>query len=487
MTDDRPNILVFMTDQQRGDTVLPHHPAKMPNIDAFREEGVTFSHAFCPAPHCCPSRATFFTGLYPSEHGVWNNVAVANTLSRGLNDGVRLWTEDLAAAGYDLHWAGKWHVSYDEGPADRGFRVHSLSAGPEDREQASPMDRTWEAYRRLAAQANADQGARSRGEIVRPGYGSYTHYGVRENPFGDGDHVDAAIEALKQAGQRGAPWMMYVGPLGPHDPYFVPQRFLDMYDPDSIELPASINDSMDDKPNLYRRTRGVFDQFTPREQKEALLHYYAFCTYEDYLFGRVLETVEATGQSENTVVLFCSDHGDYAGEHGLWCKGLPCFRGAYHVPAIIRWPGVTAQAGSVVDELVSLADFGPTFLEGAGIPVDRAFSGRSLMPFLRGERPAEWRSEVYTQSNGNELYGIQRSVFSKDWKLVYNGFDFDELYDLNADPQEVRNEIDNPAHADRVRALYRLLWQFAAEHGDTCINPYIMVALARFGPAEAFR
>ncbi len=186
-------------------------------------------------------------------------------------------------------------------------------------------------------------------------------------------------------------------------------------------------------------------------------------------------------------MLFCSDHGDYAGEHGLRCKGLPCFRGAYHVPAIVRWPGMRAQAGAIVDELVSLADFGPTFLEGADIAVDRMFTGRSLMPFLRGEKPDEWRSEVYTQSNGNELYGIQRSVFSNDWKLVYNGFDFDELYDVNGDLYELRNEIDNPAHAGRVRELYRLLWRFAAEHGDTCINPYIMVALARYGPAEAFR
>ncbi len=201
------NILVFMTDQQRGDTVLPYHPARMPNIEAFREQGVTFSQAFCPSPHCWPARAAFFTGLYPSEHGVWNNVAVQNTLSRGLNDGVRLWTEDFAAAGYDLHWTGKWHVSYDEGPADRGFDVHSLSAGPEDR-RASALDRTWEAYRRIAANETPDGASHSSGEIVRPGYGSYTHYGVRENPFGDEDHVDAAIEALKQSGRRDVPWMM---------------------------------------------------------------------------------------------------------------------------------------------------------------------------------------------------------------------------------------------------------------------------------------
>ena len=97
----RPNLLIFMTDQQRGATVLPGSPVKAvtPCLDRFRAEGVTFTRAFCPSPHCCPSRATFFSGLYPSEHGVWNNVDVGNTLSRGLNDGIRLWSEDLAASG----------------------------------------------------------------------------------------------------------------------------------------------------------------------------------------------------------------------------------------------------------------------------------------------------------------------------------------------------------------------------------------------------
>src|SRR5512141_2604637 len=107
---DRPNILIFMTDHQRADTVLPEHPALTPVLDRFGRDAVTFTNAFCPSPHCCPSRATFFTGLYPSRHGVWNNVLNEQAINSGLRDGVRLWSEDLAAAGYDLHFCGKWHV-----------------------------------------------------------------------------------------------------------------------------------------------------------------------------------------------------------------------------------------------------------------------------------------------------------------------------------------------------------------------------------------
>ena len=479
----RPNILVFMTDQQRGDTVLPEHPAKTPNIDRFRKQGVTFTETYCPSPHCCPSRATFLTGLYPTEHGVWHNVAVQNAITRGLAPGVRLWTEDLADAGYDLHWSGKWHVSYEEGPADRGFEVHSLTAGPQ-RAGQSFMGHTWESYEAGATQADPD--TRGDGEILRPGYGTYTHYGVKENPFRDEDQVDAAILALKRGGRASKPWMVYVGTLGPHDPYFVPQRFLDMYDIDEIELPASFTDTMDDKPALYRKTRRMFDQLTPDEHRKAILQYYAFCTYEDYLFGKVLDALEQTGQADDTIVLFCSDHGDYAGEHGLWCKGLPCFRGAYHVPAIIRAPGRIASPGRCIDEFVSLADFGPSFLELANVPVDRPMSGHSLVPFLDNGTPNGWRTEMYTQSNGNELYGIQRSVFDRDWKFVYNGFDFEELYDLRNDPHERINLFGRKEYDAVVREYTRKMWRFGSQHGETCINPYIMVSLAPYGPAEAF-
>ncbi|MEM7623743.1 MAG: sulfatase-like hydrolase/transferase, partial [Planctomycetota bacterium] len=120
MSERTPNLLIFMTDQQQGGTVLPGHPlkAQTPVLDRFRAQSVTFARTFCPSPHCCPSRASFFTGLYPSEHGVWHNVNVTNAISRGLNPGVQPWSVDLAAAGYRLALSGKWHVS-NEDQADR--------------------------------------------------------------------------------------------------------------------------------------------------------------------------------------------------------------------------------------------------------------------------------------------------------------------------------------------------------------------------------
>lgn len=478
---DRPNILIFMTDQQRGDSVLAGNAANMPVIDRFRDESVTFTQAFCPSPHCCPSRATFMSGLYPTEHGVWNNVNVRNALTRGLKDGVRLWSEDLRDAGYLMDFSGKWHVSNDERPADRGWREHHATGLGSPAGYASEQ---WGAYEKLSLEP--DPMTRKRAEILRPGWGTYTHYGVSEAPHGDEAVVQAALDVIRNRSGDG-PWCQYVGTLGPHDPYWVPQRFLDMYDPKDIELPSTFEDRMEDKPALYRRTRGRFDQLTEAEHREAIHHYLAFCSYEDWLFGQILEALEESGDVENTVVMYLSDHGDYCAEHGLWCKGLPCFRSAYHVPAIIRWPAGVENPGRTVDSFVSLADFAPTILEMAGVAPDREFRGSSLMSFVKDEEPVDWRDEIFTQSNGNELYGIQRSVMTKEWKFVYNGYDFDELYNLKSDPETCVNLINDPAYEGVLKDMWQRIWRFARETDDEATNSYIMVALAPYGPGYAFR
>jgi len=205
------------------------------------------------------------------------------------------------------------------------------------------------------------------------------------------------------------------------------------------------------------------------------------------LFGKVLSALEESGQAKNTIVIYLSDHGDYMGEHGLWCKGLPCFRGAYNIPAIVRWPGETVNPGRLENSIITLADFAPTILDACGLTIERSFAGRSLRPFIKNQIPSDWSDAFFTQSNGNELYGIQRSVSTRDWKYVYNGFDFDELYDLRNDPGETRNLINDTQYADIVKEMCKRLWTFAYSRGDVCINSYIMVSHAPHGPAEAFR
>ncbi len=340
---------------------------------------------------------------------------------------------------------------------------------------------------------------RGEGEIQRPGWCDRTVYGDRDGKGNDDILTEKALEVLPELLAKDDPWCLYVGFGGPHDPYCVPQRFLDMYDLDDVKLPPSYADEMTDKPAVYKRMREqIFGQLSEREVREAIRHFWAMCSYIDELFGKLMNSLEATGQEEDTLVLFCSDHGDYCGDHGLFAKGMPAYRGAYHVPAVIRWPAGALNPGRRVGELVSLVDFAPTFLELAGVEFPnehgaesgtekRRFSGSSLMPFRRDEKPAGWRDDVIHQCKGVELYYTQRVVVTATHKYVFNGFDRDELYDLAKDPDEMTNLADDPACQEIKRDMVRRMWRNAYREGDTAINSYITTGLAPWGPAEGFR
>ena len=499
----KSNILIFMTDQQRACSVLPDNPYKAitPVLDKFRKDAVTFSRAYAPAPHCCPSRASFMTGLMPSQHGVWHNVNVGNAITRGLKEHVRPWSVDLKEAGYRMLFSGKWHVSNFQQPRDYGWEhvyPESMCHGEGltlDEQEHDACKREIKYLKNYAV--NEPTSERVPGEIKRIGQTPYLHYGDisneflaryfrngdDENPFNDKTVVEAAITQLDEL-ESETPWCMYVGTLGPHDPYIAPKRFLDLYEGMEFPLPESFDDPMDDKPALYRRTRDRFKQLTSEEHKAAIKHYLAFCSYEDWLFGKLIDKLKERGEYEDTIILYVSDHGDYLGDHGLWCKGLPAFLSCYHVPGVLKMP--CGKKGSVRNEFVSLTDFGPTFLEAVGVksPVD--FAGRSLIPLMKGEMPEKWRNALFFQSNGNETYGIQRSIVTDKWRFIYNGYDYDELYNLENDPNQMKNLASNEKYAPVIRELYKKIWKFGFEHDEHIINDYIMTALADYGQGLAF-
>lgn len=479
---ERPNILIFMTDHQRGDTVLPDHPCRTPNADRLAREGIQFTEAFCPAPHCCPSRATFFTGLYPSRHGVWNNICNAQALSTGPREGIRLFSDDLRAAGYRLLFDGKWHVSVHRSPADHGWEEVFVSAARGEHHGVG-----WERWKKH--QEPDPSAPRVPGTVRRPGWGDYALYRTLPDdaPGGhDETAVARALEVLPKLARTREPWCLYIGPVGPHDPYCVRQQYVQQYPLEAVPLPPSFDDDLEDKPRVVRRMRRQYwSQLSPSEVRDAIRHFWAYCTYLDALFGQVLDALDATGQAENTLVVYTADHGDYAGDHGLFLKGIPCYRGAYHVPCILRWPDGIARPGRRVESLVSLADLAPTFLEVAGARSDQRPTGRSLAPFLRGEAPPDWPDEVHTQCNGVELYYTQRSVSTREWKYVYNGFDDDELYHLAEDPHEMRNLAGDPRYDGVKREMVRRMWRFACREEDTAMNPYGTVALCPWGPGDA--
>ena len=484
-----PNILIFMTDQEQADVSLPGHPCQTPNADRLAGEGVLFRNAYCPAAHCCPARASLMTGVYPSIHGVYNNISNPTAIRKAPRAGLPMFSEGLREAGYRLLYSGKWHVSDDEGPGDRGWEEVVVTAN-----KGSYMHRSAAQWRQTPPADHS--GPRPRGQVRRPGWGDYQLYrtlpvkgdrGYDEKP--DWRVVSPALGALEELTKQAQPWCLYVGPVGPHDPFHVPENFVRRYDAAQVPLPPNYHDRCEDKPRVYQRMRRQYwDQLSEDEIREAVAHYWAYCTMEDTYFGLFLDALDASGRRQDTLVLRLSDHGEYCGAHGLFCKGVPAFREGYNVPCIVSWPGHVANPGRVEDSFVTLADVAPTLLEVAGVPAPVGVTGRSLAPFFQnGEAgpPEGWRDAFYSQMNGVELYYTQRAVQTHDWKYVYNGFDFDELYDLRADPHETVNLAGRGDYDEVKRDLVRKMWQFAAETDDHIFNAYATVAFAPWGPADA--
>jgi len=494
MPAERPNIVIFMNDQMSGLAADPRPAPIMPNAERLAAEGLRFRRCYAPTAHCCPARATYMTGLYPSRHGVYNNVLNTMALHTDIYPGIPMWSDVMAASGYDLKYSGKWHVTKSRDPRDCGW--DELLAGSTGRES---HDLTWQSWIDLAARRAELDRPRQRGELLRPGWGNYRHYGTlpkqqgQTHDFGPGDYqvVTTGIEGLRAAASGAGPWCVHIGPNGPHDPYIIPEKYATMYDPATVSMPESWRDDSSDKPVVYQRQRRFWQQMSDDEQREAVAHYWGYCTMQDYLLGLALDALEETGQSGNTLVILTSDHGDYNGAHGIWMKGIPAFDEAYRVPLVMRWPAGIEEPGREVDEYVTLADIAPTLLEISGAEPLPQSDGRSLSPFVHGEMPEDWRDDFCSQMNGVELYYTQRVVRTKDWKYVFNGFDWDELYDLRADPHEMRNLAprgDEPAPEIReiIREMCVRMWRFGRATEDIMKNPYATVSLAPFGPMAAF-
>ncbi|HEX2517571.1 MAG TPA: sulfatase-like hydrolase/transferase [Chloroflexota bacterium] len=488
----RPNIFIFMTDQEQADVTRADHPCQTPHAERLAREGVRFTRAFCPTAHCCPSRASLMTGVYPSIHGVYNNISNPTAIRRAPRPGLPMFSEGLREAGYRLVYSGKWHVSDEEGPAERGWEELVVTAG---KGAARPRGAAQFAPPAGASPSAAGSSAEKRepGVVRRPGWGDYRLYrtlpvegrlGYDEKP--DWRVISPALGALEELTRESQPWCLYVGPVGPHDPFHVPQPFVDRYDLAQVPLPASYHDRCEDKPRVYQRMRRQYwDQLSEDEIRDAVRHYWAYCTMEDAYLGFFLDALDASGQREDTLVLRLSDHGEYAGAHGLFCKGVPAFREGYHVPCIASWPAGIDRPGREEEAFVTLADIAPTLLEVAGAPAPKGLTGRSLTPFLEGQRPEGWRDAFYSQMNGVELYYTQRAVQTDEWKYVYNGFDFDELYHLPDDPHEMTNLAGQREYDEVKRDLVRRMWRFAGETDDHIFNGYATVALAPWGPGDA--
>ena len=461
MPTDQPNILWYCTDQQRFDTIgaLGNPHVRTPNLDRFVGQSVAFTHAYCQSPICTPSRSSFLTGMYPSRvHNSRND-----NESVPLETAQRLVTRTLADAGWDGGLVGKLHLAgaatAREPRAKDGYRLFEYSHAPRN---DWPLDD--HGYARWIYSKGYDPG-----QVldVEAGFGGLMV------PTANRDNVppelhqstwctDRAIAFINEDRPPETPWFLSVNPYDPHPPYNPPWEYYRRYDPQLLPGPLFRDSDLETQGHLFKA--GVDFQTTPQRPdafraKEVQAAYFAMIELIDAQFGRLLQALEASGQTMNTVVIYTSDHGESAGDHGLTQKGCRFFDGLTRVPLIWRGPG-RFIAGHRCDALVELTDITPTLLEIAGLSVPGETQGRSLLSILQGGNPGnEHREHVRCEYlDAARLPGHSRATMyrNRQWKLnIYHNHGVGELYDMQADPHEFDNLWDSPIHRDVRDELLR--------------------------------
>ena len=440
----RPNLLIIMSDQHNqhvlGCAGDPH--VRTPNLDALAARGVKFDSAYCSAPLCVPSRMGFLTGRSPSDLGVWTNECA-------LDPETPTFAHQLALAGSETVMCGRMHFP---GPDQhRGFVRRLVGDVSGARDESQPL---FERRIPLHTTGQTYPSVRDSG----PGRSSYIAY--------DDDVIRRACQYLQQRekDQPDRPFCMVVGCLLPHNPYICPRPLFEQY-MDSAELPgpaASELEVLHPAIQEWRRVRGV-GQITPEDARRARAAYFGLVTRLDGRIGELLAALGTTGFAADTVVVYTSDHGDMAGEHGMWWKD--CFyEGAVRVPMIWSWPGRFRQ-GAEVPAVTSLLDVGPTCLELTGAEPLPGAAGRSLLPMLESEVPADWPDTAIAECFPHGLRPA-RMIRQGRWKLIhYHGYEHPQLFDLELDPGEQTDLGRCPEHgAVRDALLARAMdgWSGAA-------------------------
>jgi arylsulfatase A-like enzyme len=470
--DSSPNVLVLMVDQMQARVLEADHPCQTPHLDQLARRGVRFTRAVTPNPICSPARASLMTGLLPHNHGVLTVTHMVDEDQCQLREGRPHWAQRFAGAGYLTAYFGKWHVEHSEQPSRFGWQTDGGARGALMRERM-----------RLAHPEEGDF-VTSRNHEGPPGYRPVLHYGVTRRPPGErpmGVVVDAAAQWLQRtAFPSGAPWCVFVSLEEPHDPFVAGEDAHSRYDVKSLPLPPNVHDDLAGRPALYRKSARQWRGLTDAAVREAMACYYASITEIDELFGRILAQVDAAGQADNTIVVVTSDHGELLGAHGLWTKNIMAAEECYNIPLIVSGPSV--QRGTVSRDRVSSLDIGPTLLELARLPPLPDTDGRSFADLATNGGPA--RSRAFAEYHGGRYRLTQRVVWDDDWKLVFNGFDEDELYDLAADPFELVNRVDDPDCVDRLRDMMGQLWSWVDSSGDRSLlnSQYPPLRIARYGP-----
>lgn len=422
-----PNVVFFLTDDHGAWASSPYGCADLhtPNLQRLADGGTRFTRAFSCTPVCSPSRMTYMTGLIPSQHGVQDWLLPEDSTGPAAHKflaGHITYSEILARHGYTLGMSGKWHMGEDE-RAQAGFSYWATVPG--------------------------GGGTYRDPEFVKNGQ-PLKYQGYKTDAVGD-----FALEFLDRNYHRR--FWLQVPFYAPHQPYdYQPEAYRKWYAesrfPCFPDVPAHPWAGEGNDRHLHNRA--------------SKLGYSALIAGMDYNVGRIVHRLEELGVRDRTLIIFAADQGWNAGQHGFWGKGngtvpFNMYEESLRVPLIWNFPG-RIRAGATLTPMVSNYDFFPTILDYLRLPMPKDGTprpGRSYAPFLRGETPA-WRNRLYFE------YEYVRGIRTENLKYVERTKDWpSELFDLEADPGESRNAIDDPSRRRELEALRADMRDFFQRQG----------------------
>jgi len=440
----KPNILLIFTDQQRFDTIaaLGNPVIKTPALDSLVERGVAFTHAYTPTPVCVPARHAMLTGQPAHRTGCVDNGPMP--------DGWTSLMQYLAAGGYQTHGVGKMHFTFRGRPREMwGFETRDFS----EEVTGAPGD-DFLASLREAGYEHVHDAHGVRGEMYYIPQPSQLPARLHNTTW----VVDRSIEFLKNRDQD-RPFFLFTSFIKPHPPFEVPTPWNKLYRTPEMPLPKV----PDDWENLLTYWNRVQNRYKYRDQgidknlvRTIRAYYYASISFIDYSIGRLVEFLDESGNLDDTLILFTSDHGEMLGDYNSF--GKRCFLdSAARVPLIACYP--PAFTPGICSSPVSLLDVLPTCLEIAGLKPEQALAGESLVHTASGDCR---RSIVFGQFQ-EKGKGVYMAV-TRRWKYIYSAPDGREwLFDLKVDPGETKNRSGNLMYSRITRQLRAALIGYLRE------------------------
>lgn len=479
---ERPNVVVIMADQMKATAshLYGSRSCETPALERLARSGVTFRHAYTPQPLCVPARVSMWSARWPHAHGARLN---ETPMPRGERHAFRLWHE----AGYSLGLIGKNHCF--EEPDDQALFEVWCEVGHEGlRPNAAPRGMAWVRPEAAIAAAHATRTAMPRQAAAV----SYAVSDVDPRDASSGLVAAQAEAYLERQADAARPFALWVSFPDPHTPYEVPRAYFDAIDQGAVEVsPGPDADAADlpERTRVLRELLGI-DDASSADARALVATYQAMVRFVDEGVGRILDALERSGLAERTVVVFCSDHGDFAGEHGMTRKGGAFYDCLVRVPLIVAWPG-RVPAGVSDDAPVNLVDVVPTLLalqgldrpatmQGLPLPTvtdaptrDATFAeyGAGGPPCTRADLAALPQPRGLEAAKATlrwrEAEGRRKMVRTRRHKYVTDPMgDIDELYDLELDPHETTNLARRPGHEDLIAELRQRLLAWAVMTED---------------------